>query len=283
MDHGQCITEETIAEYLEGVLDPAVKAGSEAHLISCDDCRGRLAFFMRVLNEEVTSEEAAALQAITSQWDKRKTKLPLRTGTRSNWFWAIAAVAAGLIIGVASLMLNRSTDAQSASEVVQLLLAQNRPFEPRLAGEPYLPIVRTRGAENPGVAYELLAGEMTRLSANSHEMGRFYLLQKDFDHAIRYLEMAEREVGARAEVHSDLGVAYLESGDSTRVQKASVEFRHALDMDPSAAPAAFNLAVFYERQGEAQQAESQWKRYLELDSESPWAKEARSRLQGLSR
>ena len=124
---------------------------------------------------------------------------------------------------------------------------------------------------------------MTRLSADSHEMGRFYLIQKDFSTAVRFLEMAEREVGAPPEVHNDLGVAYLESGDSARLRKASVEFMHALDMDPRSAPAAFNMAMFYERQRDAQRAESQWKKYLELDSESPWAKEARSRLQGLSR
>lgn len=287
MDHGQCITEETLTEYLEGGLDPALKAATEVHLIACDDCRGRLAFFMRILNEDVANDEAKALQVIALQWDKRKPKekMPRRAGTMKSWFFAIAAVAAVLIIGVVAVNFvgNRSSEPESASEVVQLLLAQNRPFEPRLADEPYLPIVRTRGDEDPGVAYGLLAGEMTRLSADSHQMGRFYLLQKDFNRAIRYLEMAEREVGARAEVHNDLGVAYFESGDASRVQKASAEFRHALELDPRCEPAAFNLAMFYEREGATRQAESQWKRYLELDSKSAWAKEAQSRLQGLSR
>ena len=56
-NHGECLTEETLTEYLEGVLDPALKAASEVHLIACDDCRNQLAFLMRVLNQEMTAEE----------------------------------------------------------------------------------------------------------------------------------------------------------------------------------------------------------------------------------
>jgi tetratricopeptide (TPR) repeat protein len=288
MDHGQCITEETLTDYLEGGLDPAIKAVTEVHLIACDDCRGRLAFFMRLLDQDVSGPESTELETINAQWDRKKPAVRLRrtgSGSMPNWFLSFVTVAAVLILGVVSInsVMNRSAGPKSAGDVVQVLLAQSRPFESRLADEPHLPIVRTRGSEDPGVAYGPLAAEMTRLSADSHQMGRFYLLQKDFNRAIPYLEMAEREVGAKAEVHNDLGVAYLESGDRSRTQKASVEFRHALEMDPACAPAAFNLAVAYERTGTAQQAESQWKRYLDLDSGSSWGKEAQSRLQGLSR
>lgn len=287
MDHGQCITEETLTEYLEGGLDPAIKAATEVHLIACDDCRVRLAFFMRILDQDVSNEESSTLQVIRNHWDKQKVrdKIPGRTVTLGDWFRPFAAVAAVLIIGIISFIFvtNRVAEPQSASEVVQLLLAQNRPFESRMAEEPYLPIVRTRANGEPGVAYGLLAGEMTRLSADSHQMGRFYLLQKDFNRGVRYLEMAEREVGARPEVHNDLGVAYLESGDPSRTEKAAAEFRHALEMDPNFLAAAFNRAMLYERTAEIVKAEAQWKRYLELDSKSPWALEAQSRLQGLSR
>jgi tetratricopeptide (TPR) repeat protein len=287
MDHGQCITEETLTEYLEGGLDPAIKAASEVHLIACDDCRGRLAFFMRILSGDMTAEESGTLEVVTDQWNKKKPKeRVLRpSGTFGARLLSLVGVAAVVLIGVISITLlsNRSAEPQSATEVVQLLLSQHRPFESRMANEPHLPIFRTRGSEDSGIAYGLLAGEMTRLSADSHQMGRFYLLQKDFNRAILYLEMAEREVGARPDVHNDLGVAYLESGDSSRAEKAAAEFRHALKMDPEAAAAAFNLAMFYERTGAPAQAEAQWKRYLELDAKTPWAGEARSRLEGLSR
>jgi tetratricopeptide (TPR) repeat protein len=286
-DHGQCLADETLTEYLEGSLDPALKAASEVHLIGCEECRNQLAFFMRVLREDVTSEEAAALETITAQWHDRKggKTLPQR---QRNWMSArflltFATVAAVLMIGLLSIWIVRQRPAEpkTAGEVVQLLLGQSRPFESRLSGQPHRPIVRTRGSDDPGVSYDLLAGEMTRLSANSHEMGRFYLLQKDFKRAIPYLEMAEREVGASPAVHNDLGVAYLEDGGASLLERAGQEFQHALQQDKSFAAAAFNLALFYERTNATAQAEAQWKRFLELDSTSEWAKEARGRVQGL--
>ena len=286
-DHGQCLTDETLTDYLEGALDPAIKAASEVHLIACDECRGRLGFFMRLLDKNISSAEAAEIEAITAQWEsyKVKNKMPRRFSGSKTWLGGIAAATAILLIAYASVhfVLNRPAEPASASEVVQLLLSEQRPFEFRLSNEPHLPIVRTRGANDAGIAYGLLAGEMTRLSADAHQMGRFYLIQKDFDRAIPYLEMAEREVGAKADVHNDLGVAYLESGDESRIRKAPAEFQHALELDPASLAAVFNLAVFYERTGVTAEAESHWKRYLELDTNSPWALEGRSRLQGLSR
>ena len=283
-DHGQCLAEDTLIEYLEGSLDPAIKAASEVHLIACDECRVRLGCFMKILKEEVSSEEASAVQAIKEQWHKAKHVVPRRTGTFSNRLLGFVGIAAVLVVALIAgrLLIEQQSQPRSASEVVQLLLAQHRPFESRLADEPHLPIVQTRGGDDPGIAYGLVAGEMTKLSADSHQMGRFYLLQKDFGRSIPYLEIAEREVGSGAAVHNDLGVAYLE-GDGSRVEKAGEEFRHALNLDPAFSPAVFNLALFYERRNSAEQAAVQWKRYLQLDPNSDWGKEARGRLQGLSR
>ena len=281
--HGECLAEETLVEYLEGSLDPAIKAASEVHLIACDECRGSLGFFMKVLKEDINADESLSIQAITKKWDDTKHRVPSRTGTLPNWLLGFVVVAAVLLLAVTvRVLMQGQAQPKSASEVVQLLLTERRPFEARLDNEPYLPVVRTRGEADPGPAYGLVAGELSRLSANSHQMGRFYLLQKDFDHAIPYLEVAEREVGAGAAIHNDLGVAYLES-DAFHLEKAGVEFRHALDLDAAFGPALFNLALFYERTNAPELAAGQWKRYLQLDSNSNWGKEARTRLQGLSR
>ncbi|HEY2379949.1 MAG TPA: hypothetical protein VGK48_02090 [Terriglobia bacterium] len=286
-EHGQCIAEETLTEYLEGVLDPALKAASEGHLISCDDCRDRLGFFMRLLDEEVAAEETQKLQVITAEWDRKKSsgRLSRGAGIFPSRFMGFIGVAAVLIVGVLSVrfVLERQAESNSASEVVELLLTHQRPFESRLADEPHVPMARTRGPEDPGVSYGLLAGEMTRRGADSHQMGRFYLLQKDFPKAIPYLEIAAREVGATAAVHNDLGVAYLESGDPMKLEQSGKELRRALDQDPAFAAAVFNLALFYERTNQPVMAETQWKRYLALDPRSDWAMEAQGRLQGLSR
>jgi tetratricopeptide (TPR) repeat protein len=285
-DHGQCLTDETLTEYLDGSLDVAIKAASEVHLVSCEQCRNQLAFFMRVLQPDLTATEMEALRAIESAWREKtgSQRMPERRLRLPRLFVGLTAAAAAVIVSVISawIVKERLAEPKSAGEVVELLLAQNRPFESQISGEPYRAILRTRGSADPGISYSLLAGEMTRLSANSHDMGRFYLLQKDFGRAIPYLEMAEREVGAAPAVHNDLGVAYLESGDASQTDNAGREFRHALNQDRSFATAVFNLALFYERTNATAEADAQWKRYLELDSKSDWAAEARERLQGLS-
>lgn len=256
-------------------------------MVACDECRNRLGFFMRLMDEEIGPEETVQLQLVTKEWDRRKTErqLPRSTGTFPSWFLGVLTVAAVLVVGVLSarIVMERQAEPRSANEIVQLLLAQKRPFQSRMANEPHLPIAQTRGVEEPGVSYGLVAGQMTKFSADGHEMGRFYLLQKEFPKAIQYLEIASREVGATAAVHNDLGVAYLESGDPGKVEKSGSEFRSALDIDPAFAAAAFNLALFYERVDQPNEAVAQWKRYLAIDSESDWAREAQGRLQGLSR
>jgi len=285
-EHGQCLTEETLSDYLEGSLDPAVRAVSEVHLITCDDCRLQLGYFMRLLGEEIGAEEESALQAISARWDKTKSErqLPRRTGTFRSWFLALVAVAAVLLIGVVSVYsVQQWNESKSASAVVQLLLAKQRPFESRLSDEPHLQTVRTRGIADSDIDYGLLTEEMMKRAAGMHEMGRFYLIQKEFDRASQYLEIAAGEKGAAAAVHNDLGVAYLEGGDPLKRDKAVLEFRQALVLDPAFRPAIFNLALFYERTNAAAEAAAEWKRYLELDPKSDWTAEARGRLEGLSR
>jgi tetratricopeptide (TPR) repeat protein len=285
-DYSQCLADDTLTEYLEGTLEPVIKAATEAHLIACKECRDQLAGFMHILPADVTPEEANTLETIAAEWDRRtgNKRPPQRRSIFPRSFLGIAGIAAVLVLGTLSVLwLRGSGEPQSAGEIVQLLLKQSRPFESWIAGEPHSPILRTRSADDPVASYNLVAGELARLKPTSYEMGKFYLLQKEFARAIRYLENAAGEVGAGAAVHNDLGVAYLESGDASQLQKAGTEFRQALEQDKSFATAAFNLAVFYERTNAIAQAEAQWKQYLELDSKSDWAVEARERLEGLSR
>ena len=81
--HGQCLTDETLTDYLEGVLEPAVKVASESHLVVCDHCRTKLAFFMRLLRD-VQPEEAVAIREAQQQWAgaHKDRQLPGRRGGR---------------------------------------------------------------------------------------------------------------------------------------------------------------------------------------------------------
>ena len=281
-DRGQCLTEETLTDYLDGGLEPAMKAASEAHLIGCDRCRKQLAFFMRLLKGEIASDEARVLEEIQAEWARAKSDGPplRRRSVDRRWFLASGGVAAALLLAVgARLALNHVAEPNSAQEVIDLLLAERRPFEGRLSGQKHLPFSAQRGPDEPDTSVALLSAQMSRLAANNHEWGRFYLIQRDFDRAIAYLETAEQQPGAPPELHNDLGVAYMESGRDEGQSKAVDQFRRALATKPDFAAAAFNLALIYERMGRATQAEMQWKTYLRIESDPAWSREATSKLE----
>jgi tetratricopeptide (TPR) repeat protein len=288
LKHGQCLTDETLTDYLEGVLDPPVKAASETHLIACDDCRVKLAFFIRLLRDERQPTEAIAVRTIQDEWVRARhnRRLPGHriTGSR-KWKIVSGSVAAALLFALgARVAIDYKGEPETAHEVIHLLLAANRPFEARISDQPHLTYTVTRGpSDSARSSYSLLAGQMNRLSATAYEMGQFVLLQKDFRNAIQYLELASQEAGASAAVHNDLGVAYMESRIDSNQSKAIAEFRRALAAQPDFLPAAFNLAVLYERMGRNEQAEAQWMQYIELETDDGWKSEARSRLEGITR
>src|SRR5690242_6369686 len=141
MNHGECLTDEMLTDYLEGGLDPAIRVASEAHLVACDKCRIRLAFFMRLLKEEVEPAEELALSAAHQAWSRRQgNRQALDTRSRRNRRWTIAsggiAAAVALAVGT-TYVVDRIGEPHSAEEVIQLLLAEKRPFEARISGQPY--------------------------------------------------------------------------------------------------------------------------------------------------
>jgi tetratricopeptide (TPR) repeat protein len=284
LDSGECLDDETLTDYLEGSLDPAIKAASEVHLIACDDCRQRLAFYIRLLDDEITPEEEAVIQTASLKWDDRFAPRPARRQVSKRRLLTYT-LAAAVILAILPFrfLLQHLTEPGSAAEIVDKLIVQQRPFESRMHGQPHLPRARTRNPAEGGISYDVLTGEMTRRAADDYQLGRFYLLQKNFSRAISLLESAGQQFGLRPELHNDLGVAYLESGGSVQWRRAEEEFRRALEIDPGFEEAAFNLAIVYERIGTDSQAEQQWRRFLLLDSDSAWASEARYKLEGLDR
>lgn len=75
-----------------------------------------------------------------------------------------------------------------------------------------------------------------------------------------------------------LGAAYYHRGDYRR---AIDWFRKALAVDDHHRQAQYSLAKAYEKTSQLPKARAAWNRYLEIDSTSAWADEARSRLEQL--
>lgn len=85
-------------------------------------------------------------------------------------------------------------------------------------------------------------------------------------------------LSSEAPMLSDLAAAELELG---QVADAAEHAAHALELDPSYRPAAFNWALALDKFSNRPKAREAWARYLALDPGSAWAEEARQHLQKL--
>jgi TolA-binding protein len=87
-------------------------------------------------------------------------------------------------------------------------------------------------------------------------------------------DLVAREPGV-SEYYFALGNSRFHQGNFSGAARA---FRWALDAQPDHLSALYSLAVSQEKMGDESGAKGTWRRYLELDSTSEWADEARARL-----
>jgi tetratricopeptide (TPR) repeat protein len=166
---------------------------------------------------------------------------------------------------------------------------QGRPVEARISTIDYAPFVSTRSGESQRVnSLELrraqtFLGEAEKEQADAdsaHAMGKLYLLQKDPDKAIEYLQKAAKADTKNAQIYADLGAAYLEKGRED-LDRSLEYLKQALAIEPNLIEALFNRALVHQHQGLYEEARADWYAYLGKDSNSKWADEARENLKRL--
>lgn len=288
-----CLNEQTLTNYLEDSLQATARATAEEHLISCDTCRSRLVYYMRILDEDVREEEEPVVAEAMQRWDSERVPVSVPAkgfGRRSILFRAglaatvLAAVALGGILG----FLNpRSIPGE---EYVQTRLRERRPFQSRtslqVAGDTYVAYVETRDGGAPGADMSSTAEVLTRGAeqggAGNHLLGLGYLVDEDWDRAVSYLEAAAEEFPDDPEIQNDLGVAYLErdkpnaDAESDDHGRSTSHFLSAIGFDDDYLPARFNLVLLYRTMGmEAEIVAQAADRYFEADPDSGWAAELR--------
>lgn len=208
-----------------------------------------------------------------------------------------------LFVGVLGLIGWRlfiyQSDLQKGLVALNKAYRQERPVEARISTLDWAPFVITRSGEPPQVNLSelrraeglLLDAEKEQAGADSaHALGKLFLLQKNQDKAIEYLEKAAKADTKNAQIYADLGAAYLEKGRLELDARAdngkgvedlgrSLEYlKQALEIDPNLIEALFNRGLVHQYQGLNQEAEADWHAYLEKDSSSQWAVEARHNL-----
>ena len=282
------IEDELIEDYARSVLNPREREQFEKHFLSVPRRRRKLRM-VRELRKYSTSAATVVKSSPRPSW--------FQTIMAPQWRAATAAVlllVAG--IGVWRIFFWRSDVDKGLLALNEAYQAQ-RPIEARVTDLEYAPFSVTRGtvAVNSRAVDRSAALLQSAVADDSsaealHALGRFYLLQKEFDKAIAEFEEAIKKAPNDAQLHSDLGAALLEKGKLERSQDQSgrsvttlasslEHLNRALQLDDSLLAARFNRALVFEQQQLMPQALEDWQKYVSLDPNSQWGGEARDKIE----
>ena len=224
-----------------------------------------------------------------------------------SWFrtiltpqWGAPALAVLILAVGAGLwwIINRQSPVDRGLVALNEAFAAQRPLQSRVTGIEYAHYSQTRGdsaainenALNRSTAILLTALDESPSAQTQHAVGRLYLLKQDFERAITAFEEALKTEPNNPQLHSDLGAALLEEGKIKRAGDTSGEsettlgrshehLNQALKLDDSLLDARFNRALLYEAMGLKQQALTDWEKYVTLDPNSDWTREAKTHIE----
>ncbi|HET9527239.1 MAG TPA: CHAT domain-containing protein [Pyrinomonadaceae bacterium] len=279
-------------EEFDVMVDTIVDQYLEDELTSDDRDRAERYFF-KTTNRREKLKFAAALK-------KRKDEL-VRERSRSRTTYLRAAAIAFVAIGVGAVAIKTYFSGPSLDQGLSALHSayrDERPFESRISGFNYAPARDLRGGTTKVDAVQkdlaasiILAKSSTDAGAKVLQaIGQYYLSQRRFDEAIDHFQRSLTAAPDDPRVHGDLGVALLERGKFRNQQSDSgeenidfatslVHLNKALELDGANQEALFNRALLFREMGLLPQSEKDWRQYLEKDSASKWADEARDELQ----
>jgi Tfp pilus assembly protein PilF len=206
--------------------------------------------------------------------------------------YASAFAALLIVVAASAIYLVRSSKPDELAEL-RAIYRQGRPTEARISDFGYAPLAQLRGApESPEknrlrrIENSLSEATEKTPGAQTHQaLGDFYLTQQKYADAAGELENALKFDGKSAKIHNDLGAAYFELAKTSATEKrlenlgrALEEFTAATELDGNSLEALFNKSLALEELKLPRQAKQSWTLYLQKDSSSPWADEARKHL-----
>jgi CHAT domain-containing protein/tetratricopeptide (TPR) repeat protein len=309
--------DELVDDYLGGALSASEHAKFESFFISTPERRRKVSFAM-ALRRYVTAEggEAAAAETAAAKPAPRISGTASSVVTPHVKWWnraysgsylrMAAAAVILLAIGVGSwrtYLYFRQPHISKGIAALREAYREQRPTEARITGFNYAPPPpTTRGPERDKFDYVALdrAKALIQLEANEHpnsksyhDLGRLYLAQGEYNKAIDQFEKAAKLDAKNAQLQSDLGAVRLELGKEyesvgekgrglEQYSKSIEHLNRAIELDDRLLEALFNRALCHEYMLlPLEQSKRDWSFYLDKDSSSRWADEARRRLQAL--
>jgi CHAT domain-containing protein len=237
--------------------------------------------------------QALRAKALARQPDTAEEKSSVLSSLRAFFRQPMYAGAfAVLLIAVAGLTIYFiwKTKPDELAEL-RSIYQQARPTETRISEFNYAPLVRLRGAPQPNEQKTLRRIEITLIEATErtpneqthHALGVFHLTQQEYGKAIGEFESALKFANTNAKLHNDLGVAHFELAKTggnklEELARSHEEFTKATELDPNLLEALFNKSLALQELNMPREAQDSWNLYLQKDSSSPWADEARKNL-----
>jgi tetratricopeptide (TPR) repeat protein len=289
MEHVGFPSDETLAAFIDGRLDPATRRAVIEHLAQCSEC---YSVFMAA-----TADGVAAAP-------------PVRVQTTSRAWYAVGATAVAAAIAIVLLVTpirDRLLHRDEGIESLARAAPDERTVDGRLTGFPYQRQAAVkRGTEadplrDPRNAALFTAAAHVQRSAserptidNLHALGVANLLLGNADAAIDVLHRAlleqtgQRSVPAAidecrdAALLGDLSAALAARAQNQRRLADAAEAVRCAERawrEGKTPEAAWNRAVAVEALNGRLRARAAWRDYLAIDATSPWAAEARQRMQ----
>ncbi|HEU4711327.1 MAG TPA: CHAT domain-containing protein [Pyrinomonadaceae bacterium] len=252
--------------------------------------------------EEYKRRPAANEKAETSEPSTSVVPFPPRRRSLVQYLAIAAVLVVAVSIGYLAIRSSRSnSDVDRGLVALNQAYRQERPLEARLSNFDYAPLPSQRGGKTKvddtqlTLAGSLLAQAVAQKpsTASHNALGQYYLTERQFDKALDQFNAALALDPNDANTHLNLGAALLEKGklDSSKtdsggkaIEELSRSIEHlnkGLELNNASLEGYFNRALAYQFMSLTREAETAWKQYLQKDSNSPWAEEARRNLKTL--
>lgn len=300
------VESELIDDYVKGELSADERKKFEATILRTPSGHQQveIARELRQYAADKQKNSSSVINQKKESWNKEAVSISWWRRTLQSPYFQVAATIL-ITLGISLFVYRGMIYHPPANKGLVLLkeaFKDQRTLQARISEFDYAPFIKERGNKENDYdpnkarrAADLLQTEVDEHRDNAevlHGLGRYYLAVKDFDRAIQFLNRALEKDANNAEIHSDLGAAFLEKGKSLLSNKDfansgiawgnSLEhLNKALEKNGSLLPALFNRALLHQEMGSSAKAEEDWNQYLKKDTQSEWADEAREKLKNL--
>jgi CHAT domain-containing protein/Tfp pilus assembly protein PilF len=293
----ELVENELIDEYAQEKIPADERKRLEKRLLRSKQQQQKLAFAM-ALDAEVEERALAKEEEV-----EKDNVVPLPAPKpKPAWLNPYLKIAAGVVIvvglSIPLWLLLQKSDVEKGMIALNQAQGNERLIQSRVSGLNYAENRTVRGNEIPALQdrqardySELLFQQAAREKQDTaayHGLGRLYLSERSFEKAREQFEKALAKDPNNAQLQSDMAATLLELGKSADEEGRKAQYfaeaeqylDRALQLNPSLPEALFNRALVYQ-QLHLLQAKDAWRKYLQIDSTSPWAKEADRNLKEL--